>query len=280
MPFMPGMPLGGAVTVITGASSGIGRAAARRFARQGARVVLASRNEPRLRALQAEIASYPAEAFVVATDVTNDEQVLSLVRMTLARFGSIDILICNAGVGLYSDVASLPPEALRRVFEVNYFGVVRCVQAALPSMLERRSGLIQIISSIIGRRSLPGYSGYCATKFALYALAESLRVELRGTGVTVQTVYPSLTATEFSDNCIIRKPGETPGAITAMTAEQVARRMVQAARRGTRDSLVGIPGRLLVWLNRLSPSLTDAILARAMRPTRRTPAGRSDAVPD
>jgi len=277
---MPLMQIAGAVTIITGASSGIGRAAARLFARQGARVVLASRNEPRLRDLQAEIAGYPAEALVVPTDVTSDEQVLSLVRTTLARFGSIDILICNAGVGLYSDVASLPPQALRRVFDVNFFGVVRCVQAALPSMIERRSGLIQIISSVIGRRSLPGYSGYCATKFALYALAESLRVELHGTGVTVQTVYPSLTATEFQDNSIIRNPGETPGRITAMPAEQVARRMVGAARRRTRDCVVGVPGRLLVWLNRLSPSLTDAVLARAMRRMKRPPAGRSHAVPD
>jgi NAD(P)-dependent dehydrogenase (short-subunit alcohol dehydrogenase family) len=123
--------------MITGASSGIGRAAAREFARAGARVVLASRNEARLRDLAAEISALPATAalprgpaapLVVPADVTRDDDVQALVDRTLDRFGRLDILICNAGVGLYSPVQYLPDDAVRRVFEVNFHGVLRCVQ--------------------------------------------------------------------------------------------------------------------------------------------------------
>lgn len=263
---MPLPHVRGAVTIITGPSSGIGRAAAREFARAGARIVLASRNEASLRELQREIADYPAEVLVVPTDVTRDDQVSSLMRTTLDRFGRIDILICNAGVGLYSPVRDLPDDALRRVFEVNFFGVVRCVQASLPSMLERRSGLIQVISSIIGKRAVPGYAGYCATKFALGALTESLRVELEGSGVHVQTIYPGLTETNFPVNSILSDPSRLPGRARPMPAETVARRMLTAARRGRRDTLISAGGRTLLILNSLSPRLTDWILARVMKP--------------
>jgi len=252
------------VTVVTGASSGIGRAAALAFAGAGARVVLASRDETRLRQLEREIVAGSGNALAVPADVTDTSQVEALVRTTLDRFGRIDILVCNAGVGLYSLVKDLPEEALRRVFEVNFFGVVRCVQAVLPSMIERRSGLIQVVSSIIGLRSVPGYAGYCATKFALSAVTESLRVELAGTGLRVQTIYPALTDTEFSTRSILRDASRRAGPMKAMPAEKVARRMLKAARSGRRDTVISAGGRLLVLLNRVSPTLTDRLLARVM----------------
>jgi short-subunit dehydrogenase len=272
-----GVAIQGSVTIVTGASSGIGQAAARLFARSGAAVVLASRDEARLGALAAEIASYPAEALAVPTDVTSEVQVRALVQAALDRHGRIDILVCNAGVGLYGPVIDLPPETLRRAFDVNFFGVLHCIQAALPAMLSRRRGLIQIVSSVIARRSIPGYSGYCATKFALQALAESLRCELDRTGVTVQTVYPGSTDTDFPSNALVQNPSRLPGRLRPMSSEEVARHMIRAARSGRRDHFVTWSGRILALLNALAPGVLDAVVSHVMRPS---PRQADDAVPD
>ena len=257
----------GAVTVITGASSGIGRACAIEYARAGARVVLASREESRLRELAAEIEhGGHAPALVIPTDVTRQADLSKLATETIAATGRIDILVCNAGVGLYGAVATVPEEALRRVFDVNFFGVVRTIQAALPHMLSRRSGLIQIVSSVIGLRAVPGYAGYCATKFALAGMAESLRVEVAGSGIRVQMIYPGLTDTAFSRNQIQRGPAPESYRVKAVPAVKVARVIVRAARGRSRDRFVSFSGRLFSAVNRLSPSLVDAILARVMKP--------------
>ena len=263
---MPGPSIQGSVTVITGASAGIGRAAAHEFARAGARIVLAARDRDRLEAVAREIETFQPEVLAVPTDVTDRAQVGRLIGEARGRFGRIDILICNAGVGLYSPVEEMPEEALRRVFEVNFFGVMACVQEALPSMREQGAGLIQFVSSVIGRRAVPGYSGYCATKFALYALAESLRLELAGTGVLVQTVYPALTATDFSKNAIIRRPSRIAPRIAPMPPEVVARQMLRAARRGSRDHIVTVGGRALALLNGIVPGFVDEVMVHVLRP--------------
>ncbi len=263
---MPAIAIRDAVTIITGASAGIGRAAAMTFAGAGARVVLVSRDPARLSEAAAAIRAAGGEALAVPADVTRDDDVDRMVDSVLDRYGRIDILVCNAGVGLYGDVADLPMEALRRTFEVNYFGVVRCIQAALPSMRRARSGLIQIVSSVIGRRSIPGYSGYCATKFALYALAEALRLELRSDGIKVQTVYPALTATGFPANAVIRNPARSNAPPRGMSPERVAQHMLRAARRGSRDHVITLGGRVLTAMNGLAPRIVDAVVARVVKP--------------
>jgi len=259
-------PVEKAVTIITGASSGIGRACALAYARSGAVVVLASRDAARLRQVADAIRrNGDAEPLIVPADVTQTVQVERLAEATISAYGRIDILVCNAGVGLYAPVASLPGDALQRVFDVNFFGVVRGIQAALPHMLGRRSGLIQIVSSLIGVRAVPGYAGYCATKFALAALAESLRVEVQGAGLRVQMIYPGLTDTDFAVNAIRRGPDPATYRIKAAPPEKVAKVIVRAARRGSRDQFVSFSGRLLAAVNKISPSLVDAILARVLQ---------------
>ena len=256
--------LTGAVTVITGASAGIGLAAARAYAAAGARVVLSARTEHRLSEEAAAIVASGGEAMAVGADVTSPTQVASLVDAVRARWGRLDILVCNAGVGLYGRVEDLPEEALRRAFEVNFFGVVRCVQQALPLMKAGRAGLIQIVSSVIGRRAVPLYGGYCATKFALQGMADALRLEAARDGIHVQMFYPALTDTGFSRNALIASPDSPSRRLRATSAGEVARQMVTAARRGSREHIVTASGRALVRLNSVAPSLVDALLDRIL----------------
>ena len=256
--------ISGAVALVTGSSEGIGLAAARAYAAAGARVAITARTGARLEKEVAALQAGGADALAVRADVTAPEDVARLMESVRSRWGGLDILVCNAGVGLFGAIESLPEPALRQVFEVNFFGVVRCIQQALPLMRPRGRGLIQIVSSVIGRRSLPMYGGYCATKFALHAVADALRLELQPEGIHVQMFYPALTDTEFSRNAIAASPRSKSRALRATPAEEVARQMVAAARRRKRDHVVTAGGRALVRLNDLAPGLVDAILGQVM----------------
>lgn len=256
--------LSGAVTVITGASEGIGLAAARAYAQAGARVVMSARNEARLEGEADAIVAAGGQAIAVAADVTSDAQVAALVAAARERCGRIDLLVCNAGVGLWGAVADLPEAALRQVFEVNFFGVVRCIQHAVPLMRAGRGGLIQIVSSVIGRRAVPLYGGYCASKAALQGMADALRLELARERIQVQMFYPALTETGFSRNALTSSPKHETGRLRPTPASEVARQMVAAARRGAREHIVTASGRALVRLNGVAPSVVDALLSQLM----------------
>ena len=192
------MTLAGKTAVVTGASSGIGEATSRLLAHNGCNVVLAARREDRLRDLVAELGE---GALAAPTDVTDPAACAALVARTVERFGSLDILVNNAGLGLYGSIADGDPEDWRKMFDVNVLGVLYVTRAALRQMLRQGSGEVVFVSSLAGRR-VPRADAtvYAATKHAITAVAEGLRMDVHEKGVRVINVEPGLVRTEFPES--------------------------------------------------------------------------------
>ena len=261
------MELANRVVVITGASSGIGAALAREFVAAGARVALAARSADKLRALAAELGA--EKTLTVPTDVTDPQQTDRLVARTVERFGGIDVLINNAGQGLYGRLEDTDWEHSRRMWEVNFFGLLRLTRAALPHLRERR-GTIVNVSSVAGKVSLPYMGDYCATKFALNAFSNALRMELAREGVRVVVVCPGPVKTRFHASAY--REGQLPGVYglgrkryEGVSAQRVARATRRALRGGKREIIVPWWLRLFVGFRALFPGFTDRMLVRIFR---------------
>jgi short-subunit dehydrogenase len=246
------------VAVVTGASSGIGEATALALAGRGAAVMLAARAEEKLRFLEREISAAGGRALAMRTDVTDRDSVEAMVERTIEEFGSLDVLVNNAGLGLSGRVAELRAEDLRQVLEVNLIGPLVCIQAALPHM--RQEGRIINVSSVVGKRAIPKVGGYCATKSALNALSDALRVEVAGRGITVTSVYPGTTQTAFRENSRRTKDEKRGWRPRGVVPEEVAAKIAAAAESGGRDVYVTLPDRLFVAGTTLAPGLFDRLL--------------------
>ena len=254
------------VAVVTGGSEGIGLAIARALSKEGARLVLGARRKEQLETAAASLRSGGRECRAVPCDVTNPQQLTRLMEAGLERWQRLDILVANAGVGLSGEFTELTRDDLRRVFEVNVHGVLNSIQAALPAMLEQGSGKIVIVSSVLGFRGVPGFSGYCATKAALNSLAESLAVELAPKGIEVLLAAPGLTETRFHEVRLGPKTNrDVRGKLRVQDAEDCGREIVAALRRKRRRVVLTFDGRLLVRLSRHLPRLTDWVLGRWFR---------------
>jgi NADP-dependent 3-hydroxy acid dehydrogenase YdfG len=258
--------LRGAVVAITGASAGIGRECARAFSAEGAKVALAARRADRLQALAGEIGGQGGEALAMAVDVGDGDAVRRFVDAIVARFGRLDVLVNNAGYGVRGLVEATPVEQYERLMRVNYLGTVHGCQAALPVMRKQGRGVIINVSSIVGHRSLPTGGAYAATKAAQISLTESLRVELRGTGVLACSVHPVGTATEFGD-VAARESADQP--VKAVGPQQppsvVARAIVRCAKRPRPEVYPYAASRAIVWLNALAPGFSDWLAWRAAK---------------
>lgn len=248
----------GKVAIVTGASSGIGEATARALASRGAAVVAAARNEERLQELESEVRAAGERVLGVKTDVVDRASVEALISGTVEEFGAPDILVNNAGLGLSGRVAELGAEDLRDVMEVNLIGPLNCVQAALPHMAS--GGHIINVSSVVGKRAIPKVGGYCASKFALNALSDSLRVEVAGRGIAVTSVYPGTTSTAFRDNSRRTRDEKRGWRPPGVTPDRVAEKIARAAEKGGRDVYIRVSDRLFVAGTTLFPGLTDRVI--------------------
>lgn len=260
------MRIDGRTAIVTGASSGIGRATAMALARRHANVVLAARNVDKLEAVADEMSGPSNAVLIVPTDVTDRLSVEALVRKTTEEFDAIDILVNNAGVGLYAPIAGGSLDNMHHVFNVNYWGAIHCIQAVVPYMLSQHRGHIANVSSIAGKVS-PAYMGtYAATKFALTAASDALRAELSGTGVGVSTIYPGMTETSFTESMIqeVEVP-RIPPIIRFVNSNTVANRIVQAIRWGFRDAYISPEDIGVVALNAIAPQLVDLGMRTFMR---------------
>ena len=251
--------LAGQVVVITGASGGFGELIARRCVAAGANVTLAARTLAKLEHL-AETLGGPTRAIAVAADVGNPADIARLAHTTLDHFGHVDVLINNAGFGIFDRLAEARMEDVRAMMEVNVFGALACTQAFLPHMLARRSGQIVMMASMAGLVAASNMGGYIATKHALVGLSRTLMLELEGSGVRCAMICPGVAETGFQHRAGAGKyPRITR--LTTCTAEQVADATVRAIARRTHGEIV-VPwyGRLLALISYPLPGATRAVM--------------------
>ena len=261
------MELKGAVVAIAGASSGIGLATARAFSKAGGHVSLAARRRDRLDSLVGELEKTGARALAVSADVAIEADVHRFVEETVRAFGRIDVMINNAGFGIRGKVEETPSADFERLMKTNFMGTVYGCQAALKHMRTQNRGVIVNVSSIVGHRALPGSGAYAATKAAQISLTESLRVELRGTGITALSVHPIATITEFGEVALRESSGRKGAPLgPRQTAEHVADTIVDAVRHPRPEVHPYWPARAAVAVNALFPSVIDWWLGRSTKP--------------
>lgn len=254
------------VILVTGASSGIGRETAVALAGQGAQLVVFARRRGLLEKTAQDVSERGGQALVVIGDVTKREDLERAVMGCVERFGRLDVLVNNAGVGLFAAVEESSEQDLDRIMAVNFKGVVNGVQAALPVMRRQGHGHIINVASTAGRRGSPYVGAYCASKFAVVGLTESLRTELLGSGIRVSLVCPGATRTSFFDVAIRRRDRHEGLVGPVESAEDVARRIVRLIRHPKAENVAQpIRRKLFFILNILAPSLVDRLLARILK---------------
>jgi short-subunit dehydrogenase len=251
------MRIDGKVVLITGASEGIGAACAAEFARSGAKLSLTARSEEGLRR-----AAGP-DGLVTAGDLTSEETRRRVVERTMERFGAIDILINNAGVGFYLPSWRAPMEQARGLMELNFFALLGMTQLVVPHMRERRTGMIVNVSSIGGKMTLPWMTLYSASKYAVGSLTEGLRMELRRDNVKTMLVCPGYVKTGFQQHVTA---GHAPERLVrmrrmAITAAECALAIRRGVERDARTIVTPKPGWILVGLTRLFPRIVEARMA-------------------
>ena len=252
--------------VVTGASSGIGRSVACALAREKARMVLTARRASRLDQVADEARGLGAEVTTVAGDVTDPEVRRRVIAAASESAGGLDILINNAGSGVYGRFELSDEARLRRMFEVNFFAATELTRLAIPELRRSDRAMIVNVSSVLGHRAVPNKSEYCAAKFALHGWSDALRAELVEASIDVLLVSPSTTASEFFDQVQPARGVAVSQARASrgrgMSPDVVARKMIAAMRRGRHEIILSPGGKLLVWLDRLFPTFADALVAR------------------
>lgn len=252
------------VVVITGASSGIGKALAEKYAAEGWRVVLGARREDRLLELSKKLPD--AEVLAVKTDVTHESDCRNLMEQAVNKFGGIDVLINNAGISMRALFNDTELKVMHRVMDVNYWGTVNCTKFAMPWLLKSKGSLVGVIS-VGGYIGLPGRTGYSASKFAVRGFLETIRVENLKTGLHVLISAPGFTASEIRKSALTaggKSQGATPrNENKMMSAEECAVHIYNAVEKRKRQLvLTFIEGKFTVFLSKFMPRLLDRMSYR------------------
>jgi NAD(P)-dependent dehydrogenase (short-subunit alcohol dehydrogenase family) len=259
--------IGDSVVVITGASGGIGRATALRFAREGATLVIAARRERALHEVAEECRSLGGQALVVPLDVTNEQAVRDLARQAVENYGRIDVWVNNAAVTLFGRVEEAPTELYRRVLETNFFGYYYGIRSVLPYFREQGSGVLVNVASIVAEISQPYTSAYVASKFAIRALSDCVRMELAlddASGIHVCTVMPATIDTPLFNQAANYTGRGVKAMDPVLPAERVADAILSVAKCPCRETVVGGVGRMFMWMKRLMPGIFERVMAPAM----------------
>jgi len=256
------------VVVLTGASSGIGKELALRLAGEGALLALGARNWEKLEAVAEMCRQKGGRAMAVKLDVSDKESCQNLIEKTVNEFGKIDILVNNAGISMWSyfeEFTDVTP--FEQIMKVNYFGSLYCTFYALPYLKKTRGRLVGV-SSLTGKTGVPTRSGYAASKHAMVGFFDTLRIELRDTGVSVTMIYPGFVATNVRKLALGsngKSLGESPLDETGtMTVEKCVDLMMPAIARRKRELVMTLKGRLGLWLKLMAPGLVDSIALKAV----------------
>ncbi len=260
------MQLKGARAIVTGASSGIGRAIALEFARRGALLALAARNRAALDEVAGLIQPDGGTAVVIPIDMTGDDAPQRIAQEAVQQLGGIDILVNNAGVGLHATIGDASPSDVEALFRLNVLAAAAMIRAVVPIMRAQRSGMVINISSMAGRVVTPRIGYYSASKFALTAVGDALRMEEGHRGIRVMNVFPGFTRTNFGRNRLGIRGRTAHQKLPAVPAEKVARRVANAVERDQRSVYVSwIPDRLALATNYVAGWAVSSVLARWAR---------------
>ncbi|MFO0870068.1 MAG: SDR family NAD(P)-dependent oxidoreductase [Pirellulales bacterium] len=262
--------LRGSRCLVTGASSGIGHALARQLAQAGARLLLTARRHARLQELAEELQRQHADVQIVAGDITQEETQASLQATIESSWNGLDVLVNNAGSGAYGPFAAGTSETLRRIVEVNFLAPAELTRRCLPLLRRGVRPIVVNIGSVLGHRAVPWKSEYCAAKFALHGWSDAVRAEWALWGIDVLLVSPSTTSSEFFEQVTVT-PGTVrpPGGhrrLRPQSPDEVARQTLRGIQSGRHEIILSWGGRLLVWADRLCPSLVDRWLAARRLP--------------
>jgi short-subunit dehydrogenase len=250
------------VVAITGASAGIGRALAIRLARDGASVAICARRRERLDGVAAEIIQAGGTSLPIVADVTRDSEMQAFVDQTVSRWGQLDVIVCNAGYGVYGAIDQIAPAKMQAMMAVNYLGTFNAARAALPVFRRQHHGHFVIISSIVGKRGVPYVGGYAATKFAQVGLAECLRAELVGSDIHVTVVYPISTESEFHEVMVQHSGYATRARGPRQPAERVANAIARAIEHPVPEVYPYRISKALAVVNSIAPGICDRIVKK------------------
>lgn len=248
------------VVIVTGASSGIGEAIAREFALNGSKVVLAARSEDRLAEIVDDIKAKNCDAIFVKTDVSIESDCKRLIEKTIKQYGTINILVNNAGLSMRASFLDVDLKVLHRLMDVNFWGTVYCTKYALPFLVKQKGSLIGV-SSVAGFHGLPGRTGYSASKFAIHGFLETIRIENLKKGLHVMIIAPGFTATEIRMHALTAEgveQGDSPrDEQKLMSPEYVAKWVLKGIRKKKRNKLLTWDGRLTALFQRIVPDFVD-----------------------